>query len=324
MAAGVGFGIKAQWVRTGAEEQHGTSNESKAPRPPLISELEKNFLMHARMLMEMRHPHILRLRDVGLDNHNPFLVTDYVSHVTLRQVFPAGSVQPLVTFLPYLKQIASALQYAHDRHILHGDIRLENVLLKQDDQILLADFTIEEIKQNRERFNYKHIESIAYTAPEMIQGKAGPASDQYSLAIVVYELLCGELPFTKSYLEIASQQMNTPPPPLREKVPGLSSSIEKIVMTALAKICEAFLSYPGIRQCSGTGTEPAVERHHQLQDAATAGCAAANTATNFCCTCCITLSHACAAHAQRAITGIFTCATRTVTPLCPPTPFVRR
>jgi len=96
----------------------------KVPRPPLISELEKNFLTHARVLMEMKHPHILRLRDVGLDNHNPFLVSDYVSHVTLRQVFPAGSVQPLVAFLPYLKQIASALQYAHDRHILHGDIRL--------------------------------------------------------------------------------------------------------------------------------------------------------------------------------------------------------
>ena len=207
----------------------------KVPRPPLISELEKNFLTHAHVLMEMKHPHILRLRDVGLDNHNPFLVTDYVSHVSLRQVFPAGSVQPLVTFLPYLKQIASALQYAHDRHILHGDIRLENVLLNKDDQILLADFTIEEIIQNRERLNYKHLESIAYTAPEMIQGKAGPASDQYSLAIVVYELLCGEVPFTKSYLEIASQHINTPPPPLREKVPGLSSSIEKIVMTALAK-----------------------------------------------------------------------------------------
>jgi serine/threonine protein kinase len=125
----------------------------KVPRPPLISELEKNFLMHGRVLMEMKHPHILRMRDVGLDNHNPFLVTDYVSHVTLRQVFPAGSVQPLVTFLPYLKQIASALQYAHGRHILHGDIRLENALLNKDDQILLTDFAIEEIIQNRERFN---------------------------------------------------------------------------------------------------------------------------------------------------------------------------
>ncbi len=219
----------------------GKSIESKTPvmikvlQPPLISELEQNFLTHARVLKEMKHPYILRMRDAGVDNHNPFLVTDYVSHVTLRQVFPAGSVQPLATFLPYLKQIASALQYAHDRHVLHGDIRLENILLNKDNQILLADFTIEEIIQNRERLNYKHVESIAYTAPERIQGKAGPASDQYSLAIVVYELLCGEVLFTKSYLEIASQHLNTPPPLLREKVPDISSRIEKIIMIALAK-----------------------------------------------------------------------------------------
>jgi len=219
----------------------GKGIEGKAPvmitvlRPPLIGELEQSFLSHARVLMGMRHPHILRLRDVGVDNHNPFLVTDYVSHVTLRQVFPQGSEQPLATFLPYLKQIASALQYAHDRHVLHGDIRLENMLLSKDNQILLSDFTIEAVIQNRERLNYKHIEEIAYTAPERIQGKAGPASDQYSLAIVVYELLCGETPFTKSYLEIASQHINSPPPLLREKVPDISARIEKIVMTALAK-----------------------------------------------------------------------------------------
>ncbi|HYA99250.1 MAG TPA: WD40 repeat domain-containing serine/threonine-protein kinase, partial [Ktedonobacteraceae bacterium] len=113
--------------------------------------------------------------------------------------------------------------------------RLENMLLLKDNQILLADFTIEAIIQNRERLNYRHVESIAYTAPERIQGKAGPASDQYSLAVVVYELLCGEVPFSRTYLEIADQQLHTPPPLLREKVPDISSRIEKIVMTALAK-----------------------------------------------------------------------------------------
>ncbi len=219
----------------------GKGIEGKTPvmmkvlRPPLSSELEKDFLSQARTLMQLKFPYILRLRDAAVDKHNPLLVSDYVSHLTLRQVFPQGSVQPLSAFLPYLKQIASALQYAHDRHMLHGDIRLENILLHKDDQILLADFTIEAIIQNRELLNYKQVESIAYSAPESIQGKSGPASDQYSLAIVVYELLCGGVPFTKSYLEVANQQLHTPPPLLREKVPDISSRIEKIVMTALAK-----------------------------------------------------------------------------------------
>jgi WD40 repeat protein len=219
----------------------GKGLEGKTPvtikvlRPPLINELEQNFLTDAHVLMRMKHPHILRLRDAGLDNHNPYLVTDYVSHLTLRQVFPQGSVQQLATFLPYLKQTASALQYVHDNHVFHGDIRLENLLLNKDNQILVADFTIAAIIQNWERLNYQQVETMAYSAPEKIQGKAGPASDQYSLAIVVYELLCGEVPFTKSYLEIAGQHLHTPPPLMREKVPGISSSIEKIVMTALAK-----------------------------------------------------------------------------------------
>ncbi|HXZ04193.1 MAG TPA: serine/threonine-protein kinase [Ktedonobacteraceae bacterium] len=207
----------------------------KVLRPPLSGELEKSFLMQAPALMQLKHPNILRLRDAAVDNHTPFLVSDYISHLTLRQVFPQGSVQPLSAFLPYLRQAASALQYAHDRHVLHGDIRPDNMLLHNNNQILLANFTIEAIIQNRERLNYKHVESIAYSAPEKIQGKAGPASDQYSLAIVVYELLSGGVPFTKSYLEIASQQLHTPPPSMREKVPDISSRVEKIVMTALAK-----------------------------------------------------------------------------------------
>src|SRR5947209_3850619 len=114
----------------------------KVFRPPLISEFQKDFLLHARMLMEMEHAHILRLRDAGVENHYPFLVTDYVPHLTLRQVFPQGSIQPLAKFLPYLKQIASALQYAHNQSVLHGDLRPENILLDRDSQILLTDFTI--------------------------------------------------------------------------------------------------------------------------------------------------------------------------------------
>src|SRR6266700_4134684 len=207
----------------------------KVIRPPLTSELQKDFLVQVRMLMNMEHPHILQLRDAGVENHYPFLIADYVPHLTLRQVFPQGSVQPLAKFLPYLKQIASALQYAHNKNILHGNIRPENILLNRYNQILLSDFTIEAIIQNHEHFNYQRTEAIAYTAPERIQGKAKPASDQYSLAIVVYELLAGEVPFTKSYLEVAHQYMNTPPPSLREKVPDISPRIDKIVMAALAK-----------------------------------------------------------------------------------------
>jgi eukaryotic-like serine/threonine-protein kinase len=205
----------------------------KALRPPLVHELQEQFLLQARALRKMEHPHILHVRDTGVNNNYPFLITDYVPHLTLKKVFPPGNSQPLAKFLPYLKQVVSALQYAHDRNILHGDISPENMLVDRNNHILLANFSIETITQNRERFNYPNGETIAYSAPEQIQGKPSAASDQYSLAIVVYELLSGGVPFTQSYLETAHQHMHTAPPPLREK--GVSSRVEKIVMTALAK-----------------------------------------------------------------------------------------
>src|SRR5579875_28307 len=219
----------------------GTSVHDRTPlvikvlRPPLLSELQKDFLAEAQAIMALRHPAILPLRDAGVDNHYPFVITDYVAYLTLRQAFPPGSIQPLANFLPYLKQIASALQYAHGRNILHGDIRPETILLNRENQILLSGFTIEAITRNQEQFNYMKRESIAYTAPESLQGKMQPASDQYSLAVIVYELLAGEVPFSKSYFATAQEHLNAPPPSLRAKVPDISSRIDRIVMTALAK-----------------------------------------------------------------------------------------
>jgi serine/threonine protein kinase len=189
--------------------------------------------------MKLDHPHILRIQDAGLENHYPFIVTNHISTSTLRQMYLRGSRQPLTNVLPYLKQIADALQYAHDQKILHRDIRLENIRLDENDQILLQGFTIEAITQNRERLKYQRAnvmdETFAYTAPEQIHGNAQPASDQYSLAIVIYELLSGALPFTGSYLEVADKQIKMSPPPLRQSVPNIPVRIENAIMKALAK-----------------------------------------------------------------------------------------
>ncbi len=219
----------------------GKDTRDRAPviiklfRPALVQELQKDFLAQGRALMQLDHPHILKVRDMGVENHYPFLVSDYVPSSALRQKFPRGKAHPLGTFLPYLKQIASALEYVHRHHILHGDVRPEHILVEQNDHIFLTDFTIEVILQNQEQLNYQRTESIAYTAPERIQGKATAASDLYSLGIVVYELLCGEVPFARSYIETANLHLNAAPPSLRGKVPGIPASVEKVVLMALSK-----------------------------------------------------------------------------------------
>src|SRR5216684_1682790 len=208
-------------------------------RPPLIDALKQNFLDRAQILMKLKHPHILRLRDAGVRNRYPFLVIDAASYLTLRQVYLPGSIQPLAELLPHLKQIAAALQYAHQQQVLHGDIQPENVLLDGNNNVLLWGFTFEAVMQNLEHLNYQLAgmmpETVAYTAPEQIRGKAEPASDQYSLAILIYELLCGDVPFTGSSIEVAHQQMHALPPSLRQRVPAISAGVERAIMKALAE-----------------------------------------------------------------------------------------
>lgn len=207
-------------------------------RPPLVGDLQEDFLTQAKMLMALNHPQVLSLQDAGIEAHYPFLVTDYLPHLILREIYSEGKYHPLAKILPYLKQIASALHYAHERNVFHGDLHLENILLNRNNQIFLWGFTIEAIRQNRERLQYQRssaMRNIAYSAPEHILGKTLPASDQYSLAVIVYELLCGTLPFTGSYIDIASQHIHALPPSMQQKVPGISTQVESIVMRALAK-----------------------------------------------------------------------------------------
>jgi len=206
-------------------------------RPPLMNDMREDFLTQAQALMKLDHPNILRLRDAGIDNANPFLVTEYIPFLTLRQVYKSGAAKTLTKLLPYLKQIADALDTIHGAHLLHGDIRPENILLDRNNIILLRGFRIQAIEQNREHLSYHNVDAmqdaIAYTAPERIKGKPLPASDQYSLAIIVYEFLGDTVPFTGSYIEIAEKQAQAAPPSLRGK--GVSGRIEQIVMQALLK-----------------------------------------------------------------------------------------
>lgn len=208
-------------------------------RPPLLDDLKQPFLARTQKLMTLQHPHILRLQEAGIDdNHYPFLVTDHLSHFTLRELYPEITTAPLNRILFNLKQIAAALHYAHKHNVLHRDIRPENILLYKNNQSVLWRFTIDAITENRERLHHQAdhmLNSIAYAAPEQIQGTPGPASDQYSLAVVVYELLSGALPFSGSYIEIANQQLHTPPPSLLQNSPDLSPGVESVIMKALAK-----------------------------------------------------------------------------------------
>lgn len=198
--------------------------------------LQQQFLREARTIARLVHPHIIRLLEFGVEHGSPFLVMDYAPNGTIRDRYPEGTRLTLPAVLPYIRQVASALQYAHGKRVIHRDIKPANLLLGEEDQILLSDFGIAVTFHNSLSQDQQSIAgTAAYMAPEQLQGQPQFASDQYALGIVIYEWLSGERPFHGSFTELAAQQIVASPPSLRAKVPTLSASVEQVIFRALAK-----------------------------------------------------------------------------------------
>ncbi len=196
----------------------------------------QNFHREAQTIASLIHPHIVRILDFDVKDGVPFLVMDYAPNGSLRQRHPKGVPLPLPTIVSYVKQVANALQYAHNQKLIHRDIKPENMLLGRHSEVLLSDFGTAIISQSsRYQGTQDMVGTIAYMAPEQIAAHPLPASDQYALGVVVYEWLCGEYPFQGSLSEIVAKHTMMSPPSLRGKVPTFSPELEQVVIAALAK-----------------------------------------------------------------------------------------
>ncbi|HLZ55534.1 MAG TPA: protein kinase [Ktedonosporobacter sp.] len=214
--------------------------KSKAAIKVLLTQLGKDdtasFRAEARTLAALHHPHIVRILDFGMQEDVPFLVMEYAPNGTLRQRYPRGIPLSPSLVVPYVKQLASALQYAHDQKLIHRDVKPENMLLQANNDVLLSDFGVALIAQSTHMTGSQGVIGTAtYMAPEQIRGQARPSSDQYALGVVVYEWLSGGYLFQGSFTEVCAQHMYASPEPLRVRQPDLSPEIEQVVMTALAK-----------------------------------------------------------------------------------------
>lgn len=196
----------------------------------------KNFQREAQTIATLKHPHIIRVRDFDIKDDIPFLVMDYAPGGSLRQRHRSPVPLPLPLITSYLEQVAGALHYAHERKIIHRDVKPDNMLINENDQIMLSDFGIAAIAHNTSSRRMESVMgTIAYMAPEQIQGFPRPASDQYALGIIAYEWLCGQKPFQGSFTEIAAQHTSAPPPSLRHRLPTISMQVEQVITKALAK-----------------------------------------------------------------------------------------
>ncbi len=223
-------------VYLGEHAHLGTQAAVKVLSASLSPEEIDHFREEARIIARLKHPHIVRVLDFGVEGDLPFLVMEYAPGGTLRQRHPAGSRLTPAEALPYVQQMASALQYAHEQKLIHRDVKPENMLVSARGDILLSDFGIALVAQSSRYQSTQEVAgTLAYMAPEQIQGHPRPASDQYALGIVIYEWLAGERPFSGGMSEVVARHLSMPPPPLSQKQPGLSPAIEQVVLTALAK-----------------------------------------------------------------------------------------
>ncbi len=196
----------------------------------------EQFRREARTIAHLQHRHIIRVHDFGFQDQIPYLVMEYSPNGTLRTRHPKGTRLTLEQIILYLKQIAPALDYAHQQRVIHRDVKPENMLLSANDEVVLSDFGIAVVQQSLDSLSTQsQAGTPIYMAPEQIQRKPCAASDQYALGVLVYEWLCGEPPFRGSLFEVLSQHLYQPPPSLCARLPDLPQAVEDAVFGALAK-----------------------------------------------------------------------------------------
>ncbi len=231
----IGRGSIAE-VYLGEHLHLNTQAAIKILQTPFTSEDSERLRAEARMLARLVHPHIVRTLDFDVEDGIPFLIMEYAPNGTLRERHPKGTWVPPDAIVSYVRQVAEALHYIHQQKLIHRDVKPESMLLGHNNEVLLTEFSLAIIAQStRSQPTVEAAGTVAYMAPEQLRGKPRPASDQYALGVVVYEWLSGDPPFSGSIREIANQHLSAPPPPLRTRMPAISSAIEQAVLKALAK-----------------------------------------------------------------------------------------
>lgn len=206
-------------------------------RPEAYTE---RLLREARSVAGWRNEHIIQVYHAGNEAGMFYFVMEYIDGQNLAEIMAAhtsqGELLPGDEVLRYGRAIADALDYAHARNVIHRDVKPQNVLVAGDGRVVLTDFGL---ALNTQQGSLGEVFGTAYyTAPEQARrsNAAVPASDLYSLGVMLYEMLVGVLPFDDpSPTSVALQHITLPPPPPRQINPQLSPQVEAVLLKAISK-----------------------------------------------------------------------------------------
>jgi serine/threonine-protein kinase len=196
------------------------------------------FKREANAASTLNHPNIVEIYDVGEEAGKHFIVMEVVRGRTLKQLISQRGAMEKEEALAIMKQLIAAVSEAHRKNIIHRDIKPQNVLIKDDGTVKITDFGIA-LAQDAMQLTQTDavMGSVHYLAPECARGEAASnQSDVYSLGIVLYELLRGDVPFTgEAPVQIAIKHMREEIPSIREFNPTLPQALENIILKATAK-----------------------------------------------------------------------------------------
>jgi serine/threonine protein kinase len=229
-----GFGT----VYLGTHQHLDTPAAIKFLHTHRVGSEREQFWAEARLAARLVHPHINRVLDYDIRADGvPYLVMDYAPYGSLRTLYPKGRTLPLSAVIYYAEQIAEGLHYMHRRGLIHQDIKPENLLIGRNRQVQISDFGVSILVRDIGASTSSIIAGTpAYMAPEQMRREPCCASDQYALAIVIYEWLCGTTPSGDSWRANAWHHLQgTPPPSLRAQGVPISRAVEAVIMRALAK-----------------------------------------------------------------------------------------
>ena len=199
----------------------------------------QRFRHEGRILAQLQHPHILPIFDFGESDGYAFLAMPFINGGTLSGRL-RGQPLSLAVAERAMQQICDALNYAHSKGIVHRDIKPSNVLLDEGDNCLLADFGIARLTEGATRLTHTGMlmGTPEYMSPEQASGETvGPASDIYSVGILLYELVTGRVPFkAETPVAVAIKHLTAPLPPPRTINPALMPEVEGVVLKALARL----------------------------------------------------------------------------------------
>jgi hypothetical protein len=228
---GMGVVYRAQHLRLGSEAAVKVLPAAMAGDDDFL----RRFHHEAVSAASLQHPNILSVWDYGEQDGIPYLVMPFIRAGTLKDRLRRGPLPP-GECVSYLRQLAAAVDHAHERGIIHRDIKPANILVDERGHLYLSDLGIAKALEGGPALTRAGVSvgTPQYMAPEQFQGRTERRSDLYSVGVVLYQMLTGQVPYSGSTpYDVLTRQLQAPPPPIRQLNPGVPPSVEQVLLRAL-------------------------------------------------------------------------------------------